>query len=78
MNQTETCTYTNDGGVPPTIVSSECTTTQSATDTIAIATGTEQIAGNIVAYDPFVDVSIGIAVWFMMVVVIVLAIQKFR
>jgi len=71
--QTQDCTYTNDGGTPPTIVSSHCSTV--GTSTVALASWPPE---SVVAYDPFVDVSLGILLWIVVCLVIVILISKFR
>jgi len=64
-----TCTYGNDGGSPPTIVSSSCTTT---------GTSTISIPAPLSVFDPFLETTAGIGLWIALTLVIVAAIQKFR
>jgi len=55
-------------------------TSDSASSTTCVYTGTSTIAltGPVVAYDPFVDVYLGISLWIMVMFALVFIISKFR
>ena len=64
------CTYTHTlEGVYPVLSGEDCSYT--GTTTIAIA-------GPVVAYDPFIDASLGIGLWVLIVIAVVAMILKFR
>jgi len=55
-------------------------TDSGASSTLCVSSGTSTIAiaGPVVAYDPFIDASLGIGLWVFIAVAVVALILKFR
>lgn len=67
--QTQDCTYTNDAGTPPTIVSSHCVT---------VGTTTIDVPAPVVAYDPFIQTTGTVLLWIIIGFVMARLVLSFK